>query len=141
MDPIAPQAMGQQLGRRSWAKPCKIKMVEPIRRIPRPACGQALREAGYNRFLLRSEDVCIDLLTNSRTSTMSGRQWAGITLGDEAHASSRNFHRPEEAVRRYYGYTTWCRPTRDAAPNTRSAEWPFDPDSKSPATCTSPALA
>ena len=89
---------------RTIIEPFKIKSVEPIRMTTRAERERILAAAGYNLFLVRADDVLIDFLTDSGTSSMSAEQWAAIMRGDEAYAGSRSFFVFEAEVRRITGF-------------------------------------
>lgn len=87
-----------------FAESWKIKMVEPIRKSTRQEREQWLKEAHYNVFQLKSEQVYIDLITDSGTGAMSDRQWAAMMLGDESYAGASSFFNLKEVITRLTGF-------------------------------------
>ncbi len=88
----------------SLFEPFKIKVVEPIKKTSREQRDALLRKSGLNLFNLPAESILVDLLTDSGTSAMSDGQWAGLMLGDESYAGSKNYYHFEEAVHRIFGF-------------------------------------
>ena len=85
-------------------EPFKIKSIEPIKFTTRQEREQVLRAAYYNPFLIPAEEVLIDLLTDSGTSAMSAKQWAGMLEGDESYTGSKSYYHFEQTVRALTGF-------------------------------------
>ena len=87
-----------------FAESWKIKMIEPIRKSTRQEREQWLKEAHYNVFQLKAEQVYIDLLTDSGTGAMSDRQWSELFLGDESYAGATSFYKFKAMVQKILGF-------------------------------------
>ncbi len=87
-----------------FAESYRIKMVEPLRRSTRDERKQWIEQAHYNLFNLRSEQVFVDLLTDSGTGAMSDRQWAEMMIGDESYAGSSSYYKLKDAIRQITGF-------------------------------------
>ena len=85
-------------------EPYRIKAVEPIKLISREEREKRIRDARFNIFKVRAEDIYIDLLTDSGTSAMSDNQWAGVLMGDESYAGCRNYFHFEETIKSITGF-------------------------------------
>ena len=88
-----------------FAESWKIKMVEPIRKSTREERERWMKEADYNLFQLKSEQVYIDCLTDSGTGAMSDRQWAAMMMGDESYAGSSSFFQLKDTIERLTGFS------------------------------------
>jgi tyrosine phenol-lyase len=86
------------------AEPFKIKVVERIKKTTREERDRLIRQAGYNVFNIPAESIYVDLLTDSGTAAMSDNQWAGIMLGDESYAGSRNYYHFEQSIKSIFGF-------------------------------------
>lgn len=89
---------------RAPIEPFRIKVIERVRMTTEEERRHIVAEAGYNLFQVRAADIYIDLLTDSGTSAMSDRQWAGMMIGDESYAGCRNFFSLEETIREIFGF-------------------------------------
>ncbi|MEG1710565.1 MAG: tryptophanase, partial [Clostridia bacterium] len=85
-------------------EPFRIKSVEPIKMLTRQEREQRIKAANYNMFSLNSDDVYIDLITDSGTNAMSVEQWAGVMRGDESYAGARSYRNVVAAAQKIFGY-------------------------------------
>ena len=89
---------------KTFIEPFRIRMIEPIRMSTRADRERWVREAGYNPFLLKADQVLIDLVTDSGTSALSTRQWSAMLGADESFTGSRSFYRFRDAVQQLFGH-------------------------------------
>lgn len=99
-------------------EPFRIKMVEPIKLTTREQREQLIEAANYNPFLLRAEDVIIDLLTDSGTSAMSSDAWGAMMRGDESYAGARSWYRFRDTVQDIFRFEQVIPTHQGVRPNT-----------------------